>query len=261
MASNEHIVRSFSKELHHLTDLISRMGGAAEAQLSAAITAATQRNAAAAEKVREGDRMVDDYERAIESEAIRFLALRQPFAQDLREIVSALKIAAELERIGDYAANVAKRTQAMAQLEPVRVMPTFARMGTLVLSILRDVMDAYSSRDVERAIAAWRRDEELDELYTSMFRELLTYMMEDPKTITACTHMLFMAKNIERIGDHATNIAETIHYIVRGTALQEDRPKNDESSFAIVTPDGFDTVDQGGSYQGEADKAGSGDKA
>ncbi len=155
-------------------------------------------------------------------------------AQDLREIVSALKISSDLERIGDYAANIAKRSLALAQLPAVRPVVGIPRMGTLVAGILKDVLDSYTERDVAKAIAAWERDQELDDLYTSLFREVLTDMMEDPRNITPCTHLLFMAKNLERIGDHATNVAETIHFLVVGEPLAGERPKNDTSSATVM---------------------------
>lgn len=235
--TNEHIVRSFAQELQRLSNLITQMGGVAEAQVGSAIKAVARRDVALAAQVMQADARLDEYEREIDTETIRLLALRQPMAQDLREIVSALKIAADLERIGDYAANVAKRSLALAQVPVVRPTAGIPRMGRLVEEILKDVLDAFIERDVEKAIAAWRRDEELDDLYTSLFREVLTYMMEDPRNITPCTHLLFMAKNLERIGDHATNIAETIHFLVVGGPLIMDRPKGDDSSFAVVQPD------------------------
>ncbi|QCO15245.1 phosphate transport system regulatory protein PhoU [Azospirillum brasilense] len=236
--SNEHIVRSFAHELERLSNLITQMGGVAEAQVDAAVKAVARRDVALAAQVMQADQRIDAYERDIDAEAVRLLALRQPLAQDLREIVSALKIASDLERIGDYASNIAKRSLALAQVPVVRPAVAIPRMGRLVESIMKDVLDAYIERDVQRAIAAWERDEELDDLYTSLFREVLTYMMEDPRNITPCTHLLFMAKNLERIGDHATNIAETIHYLVVGTTLRAARPKNDGSSFAVVEPGG-----------------------
>ena len=235
--TNEHIVRSFAQELQRLSNLITQMGGVAEAQVGSAIKAVAKRDVSLAAQVMQADARLDEYEREIDTETIRLLALRQPMAQDLREIVSALKIAADLERIGDYAANVAKRSLALAQVPVVRPTAGIPRMGRLVEEILKDVLDAFIERDVEKAIAAWRRDEELDDLYTSLFREVLTYMMEDPRNITPCTHLLFMAKNLERIGDHATNIAETIHFLVVGGPLIMDRPKGDDSSFAVVQPD------------------------
>ncbi|NYZ12961.1 phosphate signaling complex protein PhoU [Azospirillum sp. RWY-5-1] len=235
--TNEHIVRSFAQELQRLSNLITQMGGVAEAQVGSAIKAVARRDVALAAQVMQADTRLDEYEREIDTETIRLLALRQPMAQDLREIVSALKIASDLERIGDYAANVAKRSLALAQVPVVRPTAGIPRMGRLVEEILKDVLDAFIERDVEKAIGAWRRDEELDDLYTSLFREVLTYMMEDPRNITPCTHLLFMAKNLERIGDHATNIAETIHFLVVGGPLIMDRPKGDDSSFAVVQPD------------------------
>jgi phosphate transport system protein len=157
-------------------------------------------------------------------------------AQDLREVIAALKISSDIERIGDYAANVAKRVLALTQLPQVRPLHAIPRMGRLTQEMLKEVLDAYVEHDVEKAIRVWERDEEVDEMYTSLFRELLTYMMEDPRNITPCTHLLFIAKNIERVGDHSTNIAETIHFLVRGKPLELIRPKGDKSSFAVVTP-------------------------
>ncbi len=232
----EHIVRSFAQELQRLSNLVTQMGGVAEAQVEAAVKAVSRRDVGLATQVMQADARLDAYERDIDAEAVRLLALRQPMAQDLREIVSALKVSADLERIGDYAANVAKRSLALAQVPVVRPAAGIPRMGRLVAAILKEVLDAYIERDVGKAIAAWERDEELDDLYTSLFREVLTYMMEDPRNITPCTHLLFMAKNLERIGDHATNIAEIIHFLVVGTPLTILRPKGDASSFAVVPP-------------------------
>lgn len=236
--TKEHIVKAFSEELRKLSSLLSQMGGVAEAQVEAAVQAVARRDVQVAAQVMQSDTRLDDYEREIDSQVVRMLALRQPMAQDLREILSALKIASDLERIGDYAANIAKRSMVLAQMPVVRPAVAIPRMGRLVEGIMKDVLDAYNERDVDKAVGAWRRDEELDDLYTSLFREVLTYMMEDPRYITPCTHLLFMAKNLERIGDHATNIAETIHFLVVGTALKGVRPKGDDSSFAMVTPPG-----------------------
>ena len=157
-------------------------------------------------------------------------------ARDLREIVAALKIAADIERICDYAANVAKRSIALAQSPPVQLVYALPRMAHLALLLVKDVIDAYVARDAAKAIAVWNRDEELDEMYSSVFREFLTYMMEDPRNIGACTHLLFMAKNIERIGDHATNIAETVFYMIEGQQMVNPRPKGDMTSFATTVP-------------------------
>ncbi|MFM2044858.1 MAG: phosphate transport system protein PhoU [Pseudomonadota bacterium] len=233
----EHTVKSFEQELQRLSNLITQMGGVAEAQIEAAVQAVGRRDVDLAGRVMQADGRLDEYERQIEQEAVRMLALRQPMGVDLREILGALKISADLERTGDYAANIAKRSMALAQLPVVRPAAAIPRMGRLVQEMLKDVLDAYIDRDVEKAVAAWHRDEELDDLYTSLFREVLTYMMEDPRNITPCTHLLFIAKNLERAGDHATNIAETIHFLVKGHPLSTARPKSDESSFAVVAPD------------------------
>ena len=233
--SGEHIVRSFEQELQRISNLVAQMGGVAEAQVAAAVKAVATRDVGLAAQVTQTDQRLDDYERAIDTEAFRLLALRQPMAQDMREIVSALKIAADLERIGDYASNIAKRSLALAQMPAVRPVVGIPRMGRMVAGILKDVLDSYTERDVAKAVAAWERDEELDDLYTSLFREVLTYMMEDPRNITPCTHLLFMAKNLERIGDHATNVAETIHFLVVGEPLTGERPKGDTSSITVVS--------------------------
>ena len=232
--SGEHIVRSFEQELQRISNLVTQMGGVAEAQVAAAVKAVARRDVALASQVTQADQRLDEYEREIDAEAFRLLALRQPMAQDLREIVSALKISSDLERIGDYAANIAKRSLALAQVPAVRPVVGIPRMGKLVEGILKDVLDSYTERDVAKAVSAWERDQELDDLYTSLFREVLTDMMEDPRNITPCTHLLFMAKNLERIGDHATNVAETIHFLVVGEPLAGERPKNDTSSVTVV---------------------------
>lgn len=229
----EHTVKSFEQQLQRLSNLITQMGGVAEAQVDGAVQAVVRRDVDLAARVMQADHQLDDYERGIEQEAVRMLALRQPVGSDLREILAALKISADLERTGDYAANIAKRSMALAKLPAVRPVSAIPRMGKLVESMLKDVLDAYIDRDVGKAIDAWNRDEELDDLYTSLFREVLTYMMEDPRNITPCTHLLFIAKNLERAGDHATNIAETIHFLVLGQTLTSVRPKHDQSSFVV----------------------------
>ncbi|WP_366655585.1 phosphate signaling complex protein PhoU [Fodinicurvata sp. EGI_FJ10296] len=234
--ATDHTSKSFDKELEKLKQHIYRMGGAAEAQFEAAIHCIGKRDGDSAPDVIAGDKQIDEFEATINAEAVRVLALRQPMANDLREVLSALKIASDLERIGDYAANIAKRSIALAQVpavEPVRAVP---RMGRLAQGIIKDVLDAYIDLDVDRAIDAWRRDEELDDLYTALFRQTLTYMMEDTRMITPCTHLLFIAKNIERIGDHATNIAETVHFQITGRTMADDRPKGDNSSYEVVNP-------------------------
>lgn len=234
---SEHIVKSFDEELKHLNQVIAQMGGLAEAQLQAAIEALARRDTESATEVMKQDARINQLDDEIGTLTVRVLALRQPMAQDLREVVAALKISSDIERIGDYAANVAKRTLALAQLPPVQPVHAIPRMGRLVQELFKEVLDAYVDHDADKAIRVWERDEEVDEMYTSLFRELLTYMMEDPRNITPCTHLLFIAKNIERIGDHATNIAETIYFLVHGKPLEATRPKGDKSSFAVVTPE------------------------
>jgi phosphate transport system protein len=233
----EHIVKSYDEELNQLNKMIVEMGGLAESQLAAAIDAVVERDSERAARVIEGDQKVDQLERDMDNLAIRLLALRQPMARDLREVVVALKIGSDLERICDYAANVAKRSIALAQSPPIQPVHALPRMSTLALRLVRDVIDAYVKRDADKALAVWVGDEELDEMYANLFRVFLTYMMEDPRNIGSCTHVLFMAKNIERIGDHATNIAENVYYLVHGTPLTQVRPKGDKSSLDVVAPD------------------------
>ena len=235
-AGSEHIVKSFDEELKHLNQVIAQMGGLAEAQLQMAIEALARRDADSAKEVVQHDARINSLEGEIDVLTVRVLALRQPMAQDLREVVAALKISSDIERIGDYAANVAKRTLALVQMPSVQPVHAIPRMGRLVQEQFKEVLDAYVDRDSAKAIRVWERDEEVDEMYTSLFRELLTYMMEDPRNITPCTHLLFIAKNIERIGDHATNIAETVYFLVHGKPLEGARPKGDNSNFAVVTP-------------------------
>jgi len=232
----EHIIKSYDEELDRLNKMIVEMGGLAESQLADAIEAVIKRDSELAARVIQDDDKVDQLERDLDNLAIRLLALRQPMARDLREIVAALKIAADIERICDYAANVAKRSIALAQSPPVQLVHALPRMAHLALLLVKDVIDAYVARDADKAIRVWNRDEELDAMYASVFREFLTYMMEDPRNIGACTHLLFMAKNIERIGDHATNIAENLYYLVHGTPLTEARPKGDRSSLEMFSP-------------------------
>lgn len=234
--SSEHIVKAFDEQLKRLDNIIAEMGGLAELQLSEAILAMVRRDTERALKVTGTDARIDEMEAAVDQQAISMLALRQPMAKDLREIIGALKTSAMLERIGDYAKNVAKRTVVLVEMPPVPSAQTVARLGNLALELVKDVLDAYLSRDSDKAQALRMRDKELDALYTSIFRELLTYMMEDPRSITSCTHLLFIAKNFERIGDHATNIAEVVNFLVEGRIPLDERPKEDASSFTVVQP-------------------------
>ena len=226
---NEHIVKSYEDELNTLTADCARMGGLTEAQVGDAIEAVVKRDQALAESVVGRDERLDVLELDIERKAIRLIALRQPMANDLRKTVAAMKIASNLERCGDLAKNIAKRTMILNEAEPISPLTrSIERMGRLVLGRLKDVLDAYTGSDLDRALAVWSRDDEVDEHYNSLFRELLTYMMGDPRTITACAHLLFVAKNLERIGDHATNIAEIIHYEITGDEMNAaERPKTD----------------------------------
>ncbi len=228
----EHIIKSYDQELQRLDNAIAEMGGMAETQLAASIDAVAKRDSDLATEVIENDAKVDELEREVESLVVRLLALRQPMARDLRQIVAALKTATDLERICDYAANVAKRSIVLNQSAPVRPVYALPRMGSLCQAMVKDVLDAYVARDADKALGVWLRDEELDEMYTSLFRELLTYMIEDARNITSCTHLLFMAKNLERIGDHTTNIAETLYFLVHGKPLAQIRPKRDRTMLA-----------------------------
>ncbi|MBI1243703.1 MAG: phosphate signaling complex protein PhoU [Alphaproteobacteria bacterium] len=232
--ANEHTVKSFEEELKRLTNLIARMGGMVETQIATAIQSVVKRDADLAATVVQADVRVDELEREIDDQVLRVMALRQPVASDLRLVLGALRIGADLERAADYAKNVAKRAGVLAQVPPLRPVHSIPRMGAMVREMLKDVLDAFAAGDVVKAVSVWNRDEELDEMYASLFRELLTYMMEDPRNISGSTHLLFIAKNIERIGDHTTNIAETIHFLVKGVPLRDIRPKGDVSSFAIV---------------------------
>ena len=235
---SEHTVKAFTEQLETLAATVSQMGGLAEAQLANAIEAIGRRDTALAESAVGGDKEVDALQQQIEERALRLLALRQPMAVDLRETLAAIKIASELERIGDLAKNIAKRAIVLNKEQPIRLTQSLARMGRAALSQLKLVLDSYSNRDSGGAETVWRQDGEIDEIYNSLFRELLTYMMEDPRTIGMCTHLLFVAKNIERTGDHATNIAEVVYHMVTGTHLATERPKADVTSETNVPFEG-----------------------
>jgi phosphate transport system protein len=224
----EHTVRAYDAELDAITAELARMGGLAEAEVADAIRSIADRQLELADAVIERDARLDAMEADIQQKAIRLIALRQPVADDLRRIVAAIKISGDLERCGDLAKNIAKRALIIAQSDPLTpVTSSIERMGDLVALRLKEVLDALATREVDRAINVWMLDHEIDEHYDAIFRELLTYMMGDPRTITACAHLLFVAKNLERIGDHATNIAETLHFEITGTPLTEERPKSD----------------------------------
>jgi phosphate transport system protein len=226
--SSEHTIRAYDEELEALTAELSRMGGLAEVEVAESIRAISRRDVALAQGVITRDARLDEIEADIERRAIRLIALRQPVADDLRRTVAALKISMNLERCGDLAKNIAKRALVIAESDPITPLTrSIERMGELVTSRLKDVLDAFAARDVDRARGVWQRDQEVDEHYDAIFRELLTYMMGDPRTIASCAHLLFVAKNLERIGDHATNIAEIITYEITGEHMTDQRPKLD----------------------------------
>jgi len=231
-----HIVKSYEQELAQLRDMITRMGGMVESQLALATVAVVEGDGAAASRAVEQDPAVDAIEREAEAFVIRLLALRQPVASDLRQIVATLKITTDLERIGDYAANIAKRSIVLAQFNLPFSLSGLSQMARLVQENLKLVIDAIDLADPEKAVQVWRADQAVDDIYNALFRELITYMMEDPRNITPCTHLLFVAKNMERIGDHATNIAEIAYYAISGEVLPEGRPKGDNSAYAVVHP-------------------------
>jgi phosphate transport system protein len=201
-----------------------------------AMHAVVHQNPDAAAQAVEQDPRVDALEREVEQFVIRLLALRQPMAGDLRQIVAALKMTGDLERIGDYAANVAKRSIVLSQFSLPFSLAAIGNMARLVQENLKLTIDAVGDADPEKAIRVWRSDQAIDDLYTTIFRELVTYMMEDARNITPCTHLLFIAKNLERIGDHATNVAEIVHYAATGEVLPDTRPKGDTSPYAVVRP-------------------------
>ena len=221
-----HTVKAFDAELDDLKKKIAEMGGIAEKMVSDAMDAMQKRDPIKAAAVRAMDARLDVLQREIEENAVFTIAKRQPMAIDLRDVVATIRIASDLERIGDLAKNIAKRVMLMqGDVQIPRAVTGLVHLSRLALTQLKVVLDAYGSGSVEQALEVWRADGDIDALYTSIFRELLTYMMEDPRNITFCTHLLFSAKNLERIGDHATNIAETVYYLVTGSTLPTDRPK------------------------------------
>ena len=240
--TKDHIVHSYDEDLSRLDNMIAEMGGLAEAQLAHAIEALIKRDAEAAERVVPADKRIDDLEAEIYDFTVKLIARRQPMADDLRIVLSALKISSVIERIGDYSKNISKRTLALTKGPAMTgALNTVSRMGKLVQGMIKNALDAYVERDADKAGDVRARDREVDMLHTSLFRELLTYMMEDPRSITPCTHLLFIAKNVERIGDHTTSIAEQVHFMVHGTMPSDERQKEDKSSFTVVTQPGGQT--------------------
>jgi phosphate transport system protein len=231
----EHIVRSYDADLESIRRSLAEMGGMAERMLGDSTVALVRHDTALAQKIITADQRLDNLQREVEEKAVLTIARRQPLAQDLRELISAIRLASDIERVGDLAKNIAKRAVAIAgQFQPPhRAVVGLEHISRLVQAQLKDVLDAYAATNEQKALDVWRRDDEIDALHNSLFRELLTYMMEDPRNITYCTHLLFCAKNIERIGDHTTNIAETIHYLVTGDALDINRPKVDTTDISV----------------------------
>ena len=233
--NSAHIVRAYDEDLARLGARIAAMGGQAERMVEQSVAALVNADLALARRVVEADKALDEAHREIDEKAIQLIAKRQPMAGDLREILSAIRIAADLERVGDMGKGIGKRVAAIAETrQPPRLFRGLEALSDLALTQLKDVLDLYATRSVERVPFIRDRDEQIDQMYTSLFRELLTYMMEDPRNITACTHLLFCAKNIERIGDHATNIVETVYFIVTGRQLPVERPKEDASHRVMM---------------------------
>ncbi|PWJ19382.1 phosphate signaling complex protein PhoU [Jannaschia seohaensis] len=231
MHSNPHISAAFDRDLEAIQALIMKMGGQVEEAVAAAARALVEQDADLAAQVRAGDRVIDEMEHRVNEEAARLIALRQPIASDLRTVLTVFRISAALERIGDYAKNMAKRTEIIIELQPVDGgAHSLRRMSRAVEGMLKDVLDAYIQRDAALAEDVRDRDAEIDQMYNGLFREYLTHMMEDPRNITACMHLHFMAKNIERMGDLVTGIAEQVIYLVSGELPEDDRAKADKTS-------------------------------
>jgi phosphate transport system protein len=231
----KHIAKAFDNDLQELTRKVAELGGLAEKQVADAADAIVKRDVHLAERVVIGDASLDALQREIEEKAILTIARRQPMAVDLREIVGALRVSNDLERVGDLAKNNSKRVlELTGEFHPDKLMRGVEHMNVLALGQLKRVLDSYVGRDLAAAHEVWSGDQEIDALCVAVFRELLTYMMEDPRNIGFCIHLMFCAKNIERIGDHTTNIAETVHYIIEGQPLMDERPKADTTRFAHV---------------------------
>jgi phosphate transport system protein len=236
-ANTPHIVKSFDEDLERLNRQIVRMGELAVDHVATVVRALDERDGGLAGRLIAEDAAVDGLEREVHQQTVAMLARRQPVADDLRAVVAALRISGDLERVGDYATNIAKRVLALNQLPPVRPVAGMRRLGELACDLLGRAVDAYVRRDAEAADAVWSADQELDDAYSGIFRDLVLYMVEDPRTISSCAHLVFVAKNLERIGDHATNIAESVHYLIEGAPLAAERPKGDRTAeFAAARP-------------------------
>jgi phosphate transport system protein len=232
MAWSNHTTKAFDSDLQELSRTMAEMGGLAENQIAEAIEALATRDSERAWRVINADSTIDNLQRVIEERAVEAIARRQPVAIDLRRVVGILRIANELERIGDLAKNIGKRSVAIKGADlPRRSMRGFSHLGDLVMAQLGDVLDSFARRDAAKAVDVWSQDQDIDRLYTSLFRELLVYMMEHPATVTLGIHLLFCAKNLERMGDHSTNIAEAVYYMVNGQPILRERPKADVTSM------------------------------
>jgi phosphate transport system protein len=231
----DHTAKAFDADLQEISRKVAEMGGLAERQIADATRALVDRDTDLAERVIATDLVIDSMQHDIEEKAILTIARRQPMAVDLREIIGAMRVCNDLERIGDHAKHIGKRVVALdLDLHPQKIIRGVEHMATLVAALLKQVLDAYASHDIAGALAVWNGDEEVDAICTSLFRELLTYMMEDPRNITFCMHLMFCAKDVERIGDHATNIAETVYYMIEGRPITDQRPKGDTTSFGAA---------------------------
>jgi phosphate transport system protein len=231
----DHTAKAFDTDLLEITRKVAEMGGLVERQISDAVQALTDRDLELGERVMATDPAIDALQREIEEKAILTIARRQPMAVDLREIVGAMRVANDLERVGDHAKHIGKRVVALdGDFYPQKLIRGVEHMAALVSVQLKQVLDAYASRDLQAALTVWKGDEEVDAMCTSLFRELLTYMLEDPRNITFCMHLMFCAKDIERMGDHATNIAETVYYMIEGRPITDQRPKGDPTNFGAA---------------------------
>ena len=232
---NEHISSAYDRDLERITTLIMKMGGLVEEAILKAANSLADRDLEMAEEVRSGDKIIDALEIQINEEAARTIALRAPVSKDLRSLLTVLRLAASLERIGDYAKNIAKRTSVLVEMSPVSgADAALRRMAREVEQMLKDTLDAYVRGDAVLAEDVRQRDQEVDQMYNALFREFLTFMMEDPRNITSCMHLHFMAKNIERMGDLTTNMAEQVIYLVTGEMPEEARPKGDKTAYAVT---------------------------
>jgi len=231
----DHTTKAFDADLQEITRKVAEMGGLVERQITDAVQALADRDLELGERVMATDPQIDALQRDIEEKSILTIARRQPMAVDLREIVGAMRVCNDLERIGDHAKHIGKRVVALdGDFYPQKLIRGVEHMAELVAALLKQVLDAYASRDLPAALAVWKGDEEVDAMCTSLFRELLTYMMEDPRNITFCMHLMFCAKDIERMGDHATNIAETVYYMIEGRPITDQRPKGDPTNFGAA---------------------------